>query len=466
MPTSSTRGDPDFHYKVSVDAIKLLDDHAPAGQRPDGTVSASLPSSSSVAAAASRLDCSRHAFQLRWFVTEEIKGASPFVFECARAGDGDEVTFDTCIEFRLASRSGVVAHLLQLSVIACAPVDARALERGDAFPGAPDREITILGVLMIDLNAHVPRPPAKLSSQKAMLYLSRSPLTPPPLMRIAIRGAPFAPAPPMIVSPKQQPPPALPGGGGGGSSVPRARSSPGGSAAAGESATIDMMMAADDGDAADAPDAADTPPPQDVEGLRAAFDTAKAQMRSLIEQNAQQRREIAVLQRRNRLQHDEGRQLRAQASEEGVARVRASYEGRVLALRDELASLTASNADMRALAQTAEVLAESLSRELESARAEAAEAAAVARELTEKVDELRTQNGRYERALKHGQDEIVKLHTYCAQAKSAFEDALVALQKERLENAHNKRRVEDLQRLLDVANMIRKKDNETVLPMR
>jgi len=82
------------------------------------------------------------------------------------------------------------------------------------------------------------------------------------------------------------------------------------------------------------------------------------------------------------------------------------------------------------------------------------------------LGEASAQQARYERAIRHGQDEIVKLHSYCSQAKSAFEDALAALQKEKMENAQNKRRVEDLEKLLNAARLVKAKEGQTILPLR
>ena len=135
-------------------------------------------------------------------------------------------------------------------------------------------------------------------------------------------------------------------------------------------------------------------------------------------------------------------------------------------MKDEINSLTQANLDLRSMSESAEILADSLALELEQAKYEAREGAALARDSQAKLGEYMQKNENYERAIRHGQEEIVKLHSYCAQAKSAFEDALQALQKEKTENALNKRRVEDLQKLLDASRLIQAKERETSLPLR
>ena len=206
--------------------------------------------------------------------------------------------------------------------------------------------------------------------------------------------------------------------------------------------------------------------PADPRALREAFETSKKQLRALLTQNSHQAREIMTLQRRNRIQQEDMKKARDQSSDAGVQRLRGAYEAKIHELRAEMSSLRASNEDLRSLARSAEILAESLTRELECAKAEAREGVDIAKSSQRQLDDVVDRNVRYERAIKHGQEEIVKLHAYCAQAKGAFEDALQTLQKERFENEMNKRKIADLEKLLNAARLIKAKENEFTLPLR
>lgn len=208
------------------------------------------------------------------------------------------------------------------------------------------------------------------------------------------------------------------------------------------------------------------PTPADARALQEAFDTSKKQLRSLLTQNEQQRREIMTLNRRNRIQQEEMKKLRDQASEAGVQRIRAAYEAKISQLRHEMTEAKTTADDFRSLAQSAEILADSLTRELEQARLEAKAGVHIARGSQDQLMDALEKNARYEKAIKHGQEEIVKLHAYCAQAKGAFEDALSALTKERYENEMRKQRCEDLQKLLEASKLMKQKENTFNLPLR
>jgi hypothetical protein len=108
-------------------------------------------------------------FQVRWFLNDGLKGASD-VFPRV----GDEVSFGFNSRFTVEAR-GVITQLLQLSLV--------------ELP-ASGQPPTLAGVLMIDLNAHVPKPPKTVSRQRATLAMARCPYDPPVLIRVSLECSP------------------------------------------------------------------------------------------------------------------------------------------------------------------------------------------------------------------------------------------------------------------------------------
>jgi hypothetical protein len=153
MPTatgSSSHSTPSTQYhkfSLTVEAIKNVPVVGPHG---DGTT-----------------------YSLSWHYDDLRQGATSEI-----TPTGDEVVFNYSTEF-VAEHQGAISRLLQVNVV--------------AIRSSGDRELG--GVLMIDLNAHVPKPPSKLSKQRATLNMSRCTGSKPLLIRLSISGAPTT-APP------------------------------------------------------------------------------------------------------------------------------------------------------------------------------------------------------------------------------------------------------------------------------
>ena len=105
-------------------------------------------------------------YQIQWFFPPYAEGQTPWQFPIQ-----DDVTFNINVSFRLPPGSSPINHLLQLSV-------AERLHS--------DAAVDIVGVLMMDLNVHVPRDTDKKSRQRATLQLSRCSYVPAVLMRLMV----------------------------------------------------------------------------------------------------------------------------------------------------------------------------------------------------------------------------------------------------------------------------------------
>ena len=113
-------------------------------------------------------ECGDGPYELKWFYDDDAQGCTAPTPRVA-----DEVTFMLAEKFS-AHRSpstGGISRLLQLTVL-------------EVFPLTQSR--SQVGVLLIDLNAHVPRPPQQFSRQRATLSLSRCTTSKPILLRITI----------------------------------------------------------------------------------------------------------------------------------------------------------------------------------------------------------------------------------------------------------------------------------------
>ena len=145
------------HFHLAVDAVKNVPVVGPKG---DGT-----------------------EYMIQWYYDETNQGGSPQV-----APKGDEVAFDVVGDF-VVEHSGVISRLLQLNCIAVKKTGERELA----------------GVLMIDLNAHVPKPPSKSSRQRATLHMSRCPGPKPLLIRLTVNCVPTTAPARAVVAPQRAP---------------------------------------------------------------------------------------------------------------------------------------------------------------------------------------------------------------------------------------------------------------------
>jgi hypothetical protein len=126
------------------------------------------------------------SYQVRWFLNDDVKGHTDV---CPRVGD--EVTFQYATKFGIETR-GVIGQLLQLSLV---DLGQREGSPHSTVSAAASTQATLAGVLMIDLNAHVPKPPKQSSRQRATLGMSRCQHDPAILIRLGLECAP-ADAPP------------------------------------------------------------------------------------------------------------------------------------------------------------------------------------------------------------------------------------------------------------------------------
>ena len=134
---------PYHEFSVSVDAVRFPAEHHPSGP-----------------------------VQLRWFLNDATKGASAAV-----QASGPEAAFLFSAKFGVESK-GIITQLLQISVV-------EVVEHSG--------ETKLCGVLMVDLNAHTPKPPRKLSKQRATLNMARCPYPQPLLIRLTLECAPAVP---------------------------------------------------------------------------------------------------------------------------------------------------------------------------------------------------------------------------------------------------------------------------------
>lgn len=116
-------------------------------------------------------------YVLQWYFSDEHQGRTEAV-----APHADEVEFGLKAKFVVEASKSPIARLLQLTVMEV---------KGDVEQQQQLHEL--VGVLTIDLNAHVPRSPARTSRQRATLALSRCPFPQPLMVRLTIESGPALP---------------------------------------------------------------------------------------------------------------------------------------------------------------------------------------------------------------------------------------------------------------------------------
>jgi hypothetical protein len=465
---------PYYDFTVTVDAVKLI----PADRQ--------------------------GLYQLRWFLNDRHKGVSQ---PTPRAGD--EAALLHTAQFGVEAK-GVITQLLQLSVV----------ELASAADDAPQ----LVGVLMIDLNAHVPRPPKASSRQRATLNLSRCPFPQPLLMRMTLECRPALP--PAHLSPRSTSAASVPstpadqhtaGIAQVPRSVSRAALSDVGSAspAAGDDAVAHLkkmraavatLTASNDqlkdenrllhravdrarlepefttSTKAMADGAAETELlSQDVGVLtgenrtlraemavvRKGLQTAKEQLRALMAKHEAARADGAAAEKARAFAEAELARVRRETGEARQAQ-RVSASDELCSLREMLAVSQQTCNDLRAMVHSSDTLTDSLQRELRAARDDAQRsgktrdaAVGIARQ---RADDFEEQAHRAGAALRIGQGEIEKLHSYSAAVTEKLKGCAERLQVERAARRRLQCKMHDVQAVL-VAQSHAKHAAETAPPV-
>ena len=420
-------------------------------------------------------DCDRQV-RLRWYYSDDCHGESPDT-----PVTGDEAAFLCTSKFVAATVGASIPHLLQLSIVSAS---------GSA----------LYGVLMIDLNAHVPKPPAKVSRQRATLTMSRCQGAQPMLLRLMMEGSPIA----MTAASVGAAVSALASASSSRSLVSTAKAHPGAAIAASGQvgspldpaqmlklrALIATLTAANDQlkdenatlrrgarEARLEPDYTFSPSDARQQGrsgaavieqlrreiedslaekttllaeaavMQKGLSNAKDQLRAAMGREEEGKRELAALQKRNAFLVEEVDRLEKSIESHKEASRRHADVSESAALNDMLQSSQQINRDLRAMLASADTVAESLKRELKTAQKEARDADARSFESSQHAErrcgDLELRLVKTEAALRLGQRELSKLHRYAAEVHGVATKLQAELNKERTAHVLARRKLAD-----------------------
>lgn len=447
-------------------------------------------------------------YQARWFLNDDRKGTSAVTSKV-----GDEVSFMFADRFVVDTR-GIITQLLQVSVLEV---------------NTQTDESRIAGVLMIDLNAHVPKPPRTSSKQRATLSMSRCPFPTPLLVRLTLECAlntnpvptPGAPSPvpsrgPSISAISPLPRAVADASRGvsmasrdGSVNTPvadrRAESTRDALERAASTAAFDetaaqfgkmrdvvsSLSAANDqlrdentllqraldrarneaeytfstkemdsfanetqpGFDGVQPAAAGSATEEDMRILKAemavlrrGLAAAKDSLRQAMDKEKELRKEISALTRGKAFHADEAKRLQADLDAARASQTK-DVSAELSATREMLVSSQQMCRDLRAMVNSSDTLTESLKKELALARKDATEADNRRHEAVRIAEQRATEaESRAERAaaaLRLGQQELVKLHSYGVQMNQQLTQTLGKLNEERAAHRRTARQLDD-----------------------